>query len=600
MSRSGGTGPLSSLSAICTDILAWIVATDVAALARYDWDFDRMHWDAVAVLSLALAGAQIVVGSLLAMYRRRYLPGTLDEMRVLVVSATVVAVLATTVVVILHPVPIPRSLPFLAWALALLGMGAIRIVKRLIRQAGSKPSGAEPVLVLGAGWMGSALVLRMIRDPDSPFLPVGFLDDDPRKRNLQIHGVRVRGVFDDLHRVAAEIGATKAIVAVNAADSAMLRRISDAADEVGIECLVLPPLRDVLRDRQLSLASLRKLDVEDVIGRQPVDTDVQSIAEYVTGRRVLVTGAGGSIGSELCRQLHKFGPAELVMLDRDESALHAVELSIYGRALLESPEIVLVDIRDRGGLDDVFLEHQPQVVFHAAALKHLTLLERYPNEALKSNVEGSLNVLRAAAAHGVEHFVNISTDKAANPTSALGYSKRLAERLTAWFDGQSDGATFLSVRFGNVLGSRGSVLDTFAAQIENGGPVTVTDPEVSRFFMTIPEACQLVIQAGAIGRGGEALVLDMGEPVKIVDVAKRMIAMSGRQADIVITGLRPGEKMHEELLAADEVGERPLHPLIAHVHVPPLSPDDIGAQPWVRRILARHDESRRALNPAAV
>ena len=553
----------------------------------------------VAGVSVALGIGQILIGGLLAMYRHRFLSGSLDEMRALVISATTVAVLATTIVLVVRPASIPRSLPFLAWPLALLGMGAVRIVKRLIVQAGSKPRGAEPVLVLGAGWVGTALVLRMIRDPDSPFLPVGFLDDDPAKSNLQIHGVRVRGTFDDLLSVVREVAATKVIVAVNAADSAMLRRISDAADEAEVECLVMPPLRDVLCGSQLSLASLRKLRVEDVIGRQPVDTDVRSIAEYVTGRRVLVTGAGGSIGSELCRQLHKFGPAELVMLDRDESALHAVELSIYGRALLESPEIVLVDIRDRRALDDVFLEHQPQVVFHAAALKHLTLLERYPYEALKTNVYGTLNVLGAAAANGVQHFVNVSTDKAANPVCALGYSKRLAERLTAWYAGHSNGGKFLSVRFGNVLGSRGSVLHTFAAQIESGGPVTVTDPEVNRFFMTIPEACQLVIQAGAIGRGGESLVLDMGQPVKIVDVARRMIAMSGREVEIVFTGLRPGEKMHEDLLAEGELGERPFHPLISHVRVAGLHPTGITAQPWVQRVTRWHGGAR-VLDPAAV
>jgi FlaA1/EpsC-like NDP-sugar epimerase len=303
---------------------------------------------------------------------------------------------------------------------------------------------------------------------------------------------------------------------------------------------------------------------------------------------VLVTGAGGSIGAELCRQLHRFGPAEQVLVDHDESALHAVELSLYGRALLDSTETVLADIRDRQVVESIFVEHQPQVVFHAAALKHLTLLERYPYEALRSNVYGTLNVLAAAAAHGTETFVNISTDKAANPTSALGHSKRLAERLTAWYASTTDEpARFLSVRFGNVLGSRGSVLHTFAAQIESGGPVTVTDPAVTRFFMTIPEACQLVIQAGALGRGGEALVLDMGEPVKIVDVANRMIAMSGKQVEIVFTGLRPGEKMHEELFADAEQGTRPSHPLISHVDVPPLAPDDVETQPWVRAALRR-------------
>lgn len=598
ISRASGR---SAVSSILTDVAVWIFATDLAAFARYDFVVHDVRWEAVSALALFLAGGQLLFGALVLVYGGRYLAGSFDEIRGLAVSATAVSALATAIVAAVHPSGIPRSLPFLAWPLAIFGMGAVRVVKRLIVQAGLTPSQtAEPVLVLGAGWVGSALVLQMLRDPASPFRPVAYLDDDPAKRNLQIHGVRVRGRFDDLAAVAEGLGATRVVVAVNRADSALLRRISDDADDAGVGCLVMPPLKDVLRSSQLQLSSLRELDVEDVIGRRPVDTDVRAIAQYVTGRRVLVTGAGGSIGSELCRQLHRYGPAELIMLDRDESALHAVELSIFGRALLESPEIVLVDIRDQTALEEVFVEHQPQVVFHAAALKHLPLLERYPHEALKSNVYGTLNVLAAAAAHGVEHFVNISTDKAANPTSALGHSKRLAERLTAWFAANSDGPKFLSVRFGNVLGSRGSVLHSFAAQIENGGPVTVTDPEVSRFFMTIPEACQLVIQAGAIGRGGEALVLDMGEPVKIVDVATRMVAMSGKKIEIVFTGLRDGEKLHEELLGDDDgLGERPLHPLISHVTVPPLEPADIPLQPWSRQALVRDRRlASEAFSPA--
>jgi dTDP-glucose 4,6-dehydratase len=398
--------------------------------------------------------------------------------------------------------------------------------------------------------------------------------------------------------VAGELEASKVVVAVSEADSALLRTVSDAADAAGLGCLVTPPLKDVLHTHEIQLSALRGVDVEDVIGRRPVQIDVQAIARYVTGRRVLVTGAGGSIGAELCRQLHRFGPAELLMLDRDESALHAVELSIHRRALLESPELLMVDIRDRAALEQAFFEHQPHVVFHAAALKHLTLLERYPHEAVRSNVYGTLNVLEMAAAHGVEHFVNVSTDKAANPTSALGHSKLLAERLTAWYADQHPDARFLSVRFGNVLGSRGSVLHTFAAQIAAGGPVTVTHPEVTRFFMTIPEACQLVVQAGGIGRGGEALVLDMGDPVKIVDVAARMIGMSGKEIDIVFTGLRPGEKMHEELLGDGETGTRPFHRLISHVRVAPLAPADLDAEDWMRAALRRSPDEPVSASPS--
>ena len=271
------------------------------------------------------------------------------------------------------------------------------------------------------------------------------------------------------------------------------------------------------------------------------------------------------------------------MLDRDESALHQVQLTIYGRALLDTPDTVLADIRDADRVVEVFNEYRPDVVFHAAALKHLPMLERHPNEAYKSNVIGTLNVLRAAEAVAVQIFVNISTDKAANPTSVLGYSKRIAERLTAHVAATAPTGTYLSVRFGNVLGSRGSVLRTFREQIDQGGPVTVTHSDVTRFFMTVQEAVELVIQAGAIGRSGEVLVLDMGEPVRIHDVARRLVAQSRRPIEIIATGLRPGEKMDEELFGDGEVDVRPYHPLISHVPAPPLDPAALGDRTDVTR-----------------
>jgi FlaA1/EpsC-like NDP-sugar epimerase len=329
----------------------------------------------------------------------------------------------------------------------------------------------------------------------------------------------------------------------------------------------------------------------DLLGRQPITIDVKATAGHFTGRRILVTGAGGSIGAELCRQLHQFAPAELIMLDRDESALHEVQLTLHGRALLDSDETVLADIRDARRVREVFDRFRPQIVFHAAALKHLPLLERYPAEAVQSNVFGTQTVLEAAAACGVESFVNISTDKAADPVSVLGYSKKIAERLTAHMAGQADG-TYLSVRFGNVLGSRGSVLSTLSAQVKAGGPLTVTHPEVSRYFMTADEAVQLVIEAVVVGGSGEVLILDMGEPVRIADLARRLAAQSGHPLDIVYTGLRPGEKLAENLLGSDEVDHRPRHPLVRHALVKPLDPGDLavllpgGDEAALRRRLA--------------
>jgi FlaA1/EpsC-like NDP-sugar epimerase len=419
----------------------------------------------------------------------------------------------------------------------------------------------------------------MLRDPNSPYFPVGLLDDDPDKRNLQIMGVRVLGDRTQLAKAAEDTGAEALLIAIPSADATLISDLNEHAGQLDLAVKVLPAVRDLFGGGP-SLADIRDINIADLLGRHQIETNVDEIAGYVTGKRVLVTGAGGSIGSELCRQLHQFGPSELLMLDRDESALHSVQLSIDGRALLESPNLLLADIRDIEQINRIFEEHRPQVVFHAAALKHLTLLERNPGEAVKSNVWGTLTILDASRAHGVERFVNISTDKAADPCSVLGYSKRIAERLTAHVAQGADGV-YLSVRFGNVLGSRGSVLTTFKEQVADGGPLTVTHPDVTRYFMTVQEAVQLVIQAGAIGNDGEALVLDMGEPVRIADVARQLGDQADRSIRIVYTGLRPGEKLHEHLLGRDEMDVRPMHPLISQVPVPPLEPDDARAlDPW--------------------
>ena len=332
----------------------------------------------------------------------------------------------------------------------------------------------------------------------------------------------------------------------------------------------------------MDIHSVRDLNVADLLGRRQFETDLAAIASYLAGRRVLVTGAGGSIGSELCRQIARHGPSELIMCDRDESALHAVQLSIHGRALLDSREVVLGDIRDQEFVNELFAVRRPQVVFHAAALKHLPILELYPGEAVKTNIWGTLTVLDAASANHAERFVNISTDKAANPISVLGYSKRIAEGLTAAAAAASPG-TYLSVRFGNVLGSRGSVLTAFTAQIEAGKPLTVTHPDVTRYFMTVQEAVALVIQAAAIGQDGEALVLDMGEPIRIDAVARHLIDVSGVDLEIQYTGLRQGEKLHEDLFGLGEPDERRVHPQVSHVAVPAVSgPDVRGLDPGGR------------------
>ncbi len=537
--------------------------------------------------------SQVIFGRLMHLYRGRYRVGSFEE-----VAAVFWTVVATEIVLVIIEVAvqdrkdIPLSIPALAALITFVLIVGSRYAWRLSRERRRLPSLAgEPILIFGAGEGGAQVISAMLRDPRSTFFPVGLLDDDPQKRNLRIRGIRVLGGRDGLLTASKTTRAKTVILAIPSAKADLIRELSDLAVSAGLVVKVLPTVEQLLGPT-VALDDIRDIDVSDLLGRRQIQLDMNQITSYIAGRRILVTGAGGSIGSELCRQLALLGPAELIMLDRDESALHAVQLSIKGRALLDSDELVLADIRDVVHLGEVFESRRPEVVFHAAALKHLTLLERHPGEAVKSNVWGTLSVLNAARAAGVTCFVNISTDKAANPLSVLGFSKRITERLTAHFAMETS-LLFLSVRFGNVLGSRGSVLTAFATQLAAGGPLTVTHADVTRYFMTVREAVQLVLQAGAIGRPGEVLVLDMGEPVRIADLARRLATTS--RVAVEFTGLRPGEKLHEDLLGVGESALRSSHELIAHVDAPPLDPvHALALDPWGDAGLLRQDLKRLA------
>lgn len=568
----GGTAFRRSI-AMLWDALAWLLAVAAVTGSRYEFYLDREQWTAVFVYAGLACVVQLAVGTLLKLYRGKYRIGTFEESLGLVLDVAIVGMFLALSFLTIPPLNFfPRGIAFLAPPMALLLMAAGRWAYRAwaTSRRPYRPD-AENVLIYGAGDAGYQLLRLMQVDTASPYRVVGLIDDNPRKRNLTLLGIHVLGGRKDIVRVAQERNATAVILAIAEASSTMIREVADTVESAGMKFFLLPPVSQILGGR-VKLSDVREVDIGDVLGRRQIETDIGSIAGYLTDKRVLVTGAGGSIGSELARQVHKFGPAELILLDRDESALHGVQLSIYGRALLDTPDLVLASIRDKRAMRAVFETHRPEVVFHAAALKHLPMLEQYPEEAWATNVLGTQTLLELSAEFGVERFVNISTDKAANPTSVLGKTKRLGEQLTAWY-GQHASGTFISVRFGNVLGSRGSMLKTFQEQITQGGPLTVTHPEITRYFMTIPEASELVIQAGAIGSDGEVLVLDMGEPVKILDVARRLVTHSGQDIEIVFTGLRPNEKLHEDLFSEDEVGARPHHPLISHVNVPPVAPE---------------------------
>ncbi|TFD29324.1 polysaccharide biosynthesis protein [Cryobacterium lyxosi] len=562
------------------DAASWAVALILAQVFRYEFQVSLISWLPLALLCVAATVLQLFVGSVYHLYRGRHPYGSFAEVRSLLWSVLATALVLTVPVFVFGgALDIPRSSVIIALPMAFVIMGGVRYYKRLLVERAIVPAdNARSALIYGAGYLGASIVRRMKTDAQSSFRAVGLIDDDPRKSNVWLHGVRVLGTGADLVRAAEATKATVLIVSIARVDATRLREISDAADVADLRVKVFPTLDEVLRGK-VRLNDLRDISIDDLIGRNPVDTDVASIAGYIAGKRVLVTGAGGSIGSELCRQIQAFAPSELIMLDRDETGLQTTQISILGHGLLDTKDVVLADIRDREALTAIFAERRPDVVFHAAALKHLPMLEQYPDEAWKTNVLGTRNVLQAAQNVGVKTFVNISTDKAANPTSVLGHSKRAGEQLTA-NAAQQTGHDYISVRFGNVIGSRGSMLPTFTALIEAGGPLTITHPDATRFFMTIPEACQLVVQAGGIGRPGEVLILDMGEPVRILDIAQRMIAQSGKAIEIIYTGLRDGEKLHEELVGLGETDARPIHPKISHANIRAISPDHLEKSFW--------------------
>jgi len=559
------------------DAGAWAAALATAAWLRYEFDFDEIDRPGLLMMTAVAVAVVWITGTATRTYGGRYAAGSLDEALHLARVAIVTALVLFALDVVLASPPVPRSVPLTAALLALaLSLGARLVVRgHSARKARPDLSSARRAIVYGAGARGRELVRGMLVGAAGATLPVALLDDDPAVRHHRVCGVAVRGTGARLAAVACETDAQLLIIAFPYPDPDRMRSILAVAKQAELQVKILPPLTEQFLP-WTRFSDLRDLNVADLLGRQQIDTDLESIAGNLTGRRVLVTGAGGSIGSELCRQIHKFAPSELLMLDRDESALHAVQLSIHAEARMDSPNVILGDLRDTETILGVLLDRRPDVVFHAAALKHLTVLERHPEEAWKTNVLGTMGILEAARAAGVSRFVNISTDKAANPRSVLGRSKRIGERLVADAAAKTDG-TFLSVRFGNVLGSRGSVLSTFAGQLAAGHPITVTHPEVTRFFMTVPEAVQLVIQAAAIGSSGEALVLDMGKPARITDLAEMLMAISGHHTKIVFTGLGKGEKLHEELFGAGETDHRPIHPAISHIRVPALSAETVLA-----------------------
>ena len=562
---------LALLSSVA--MLAFALRLDAAEMLQYGTHI-------LLFLALALP-VKLVTFRLLGIYRRYWRYASIEELVLISVavgssSAIVAGLLFALIVPLTQIAGFPRSIPFIDALLTLLAVGGPRFAVRFIeqnrqrkRREGAQESNRR-VLVIGAGDAGGMIVKEMRSNPQLGLAPVGLVDDDQLKRGVQIHGVPVLGTREDIPELAQKYRVSEVIIAMPTAPGCAIREILDICNQAGVPARTIPGMYDILSG-QVSVSQIREVNIEDLLRREPVKIDTVAVQAFVRGRRVLVSGAGGSIGSELCRQIVRMEPEQLVLLGHGENSVFKIHGELANWEI-EKIVPVIADTRDKGRLAQVFDKYRPELVFHAAAHKHVPLMEANSCEAVVNNVLGTRNLVQTAEGNGVSHFILISTDKAVNPTSVMGCTKRVAE-LIVYQAARRNGRCFTSVRFGNVLGSRGSVSRTFQQQIAQGVPVTVTDPEMRRYFMTIPEAVQLVLQAAAIGRGGEIFVLDMGEPVRILDLATDLIWLSGLKPsveigdrgledredwdiEIVFTGVRPGEKLFEELFREEHVRTR--------------------------------------------
>lgn len=539
-------------------------------------------------------------------YSRYWRYASIDELSLLagaMLAATVmVSSFALVLSALLPMILVPRSIPLVYLSFGALAVTGPRLIARAIwsRQTIAQRSAAEGVaasraLIVGAGSAGSMLARELRDNPQLGIEAVGFVDDDPIKQAMIIYSLPVLGTCEDIPRLVHDHAINQVLIAMPSAPGKTIRAVVSQCEKVGVRARIIPAIFELL-DGKVSVTQLRDVQIEDLLRRKPVRTNTAAVSDLLRGRRVLVTGGGGSIGSELCRQVLRSEPAELIILGHGENSVFMIENELRKKLAAGSAtkiRSVIADIRFAERIRSVFARHQPEIVFHAAAHKHVPLMEENPSEAITNNVIGTRNLLDAALAAGVQHFVMISTDKAVNPTSVMGASKRVAELLVHQAAGSS-GRPYVAVRFGNVLGSRGSVVLTFKQQIAAGGPVTVTHPEMVRFFMTIPEAVQLTLQAATLGHGGEVFTLDMGEPVRIVDLARDMIELSGFEVghdiDIVFSGMRPGEKLYEELFIPGEDYQRTIHEKIFIArNASTLVPHNLEDQIRVFELAARHD-----------
>ena len=541
-----------------------------AYLLRFEFELEAVYIGQIKSILPFLLPTKLIVFFFLGLYKGMWRYSSIeDSWRLGQASFLSMLLLITFVYYFLHPTSFPRSIFLMDAVLTFLLTGGIRMGIRSYYSATTTSKGVSAfslprigsteknpvtrrVLIIGAGNSGEKILREILENPQLKYTVACFLDDDPGKRGRALHGVPVLGPVDTLLEVLPKFGIKEVFISVPNASGIEMRRIVEICEESEVPYKTLPAIGEII-DGNISISALRKVNYDDLLRRSPVQLDMSGIQEYLSDRTVLVTGAGGSIGSELCRQVIRFNPRRLILLDSSEENLFNIHMEFRDELGFKGYHCVLGSVQDYCLMEDVYQRYHPEVVFHAAAYKHVPLLERNPWEAIFNNVRGSKVTMDLALKYGVGRFVLISTDKAVEPSNVMGTTKRLTELMLQSL--QHGSTRFMVVRFGNVVGSSGSVVRVFQNQIEKGGPITLTHPEMTRYFMTIPEASQLILQAGAIGEGGEIFVLEMGDPVKIVDIAKDLIRLSGKkpgEIKIVITGLRPGEKMHEELITKEE------------------------------------------------
>jgi FlaA1/EpsC-like NDP-sugar epimerase len=551
-------------------VVLWFSALLLAMELRYEsipWRVVQEIWPAIALLLLMRSIAFFMHGLFHGLWRYAGLP----ELSNLIRATTVSSVAFICAGAMAHSLLLPRTVYVGEWLGSIVLVGGIRFAIRMVRERRPPRNPlAVPTLIIGAGDSGESLLRDVQRGPERKWEIVGFLDDDRSKLGALVRQVRVMGPADEptLRRVVGERGVRLVVLAVPSMQAPRIRQVLAICRSLGVQTKIVPSITNRLT--QVEFAAIRELSIEDLLRRDPVQLDLAQVAEFLAGRTLLVTGAGGSIGSELVRQALWFKPKRLVLFDRGENALFYLERELASATTQTEIVVAVGDITDRARVEQVMRRHRPDVVLHAAAYKHVPVMEHNASEAVKNNVFGTLTVAEAAHAAGASAFVMISTDKAVNPTSVMGATKRVAE-LAIHHRQLGSRMRHVIVRFGNVLGSAGSVVPLFQEQIARGGPVTITHPDMRRYFMTIPEAAQLTLQAGALAVGGELFVLDMGEPVKIVDLARDMIELSGLRPEIDIalqfTGLRPGEKLFEQLLLSGEAYDKTPHPKICVGHI---------------------------------